>query len=248
MSGLMQQPPPQPRRQPGLAAEIAVMRSVHEELAAGRPLPVLDVTAVSYALCAVTVRRGRTDPLPQLALPSMSDYPSVHAVNAALLAIAVAEENGYPAAALQPIALAALLHDIGMAFLPADLLTKAEQLDAPERKLMMTHPVLGARAIIASGAPLELAAVVAAEHHLRIDDTGYPKLTYPRPPHPVSRLVQVCDTFHALRSARPFREAWPHEVVLSFLQQRAGFEFDPEPVSALVRLLNRVGDPWGRPG
>jgi HD-GYP domain-containing protein (c-di-GMP phosphodiesterase class II) len=241
VSGLVE-----PLPQPDFSAELDVMRSVHEELAASRPLPVLDVVAVSHALRAAAARRGRVGRLPQLALPSMADYQSVRAINVALLSIALAEECGYPAAALQPIAVAALLHDIGMVFLPPDLLTKAEQLDARERELMMTHPVLGARAIIASGAPLELAAIVAAEHHVRIDGTGYPKLTYPRAGHPVSRLVQVCDNFHALRSARPFREPWPHEVVLSFLQQRAGFEFDPEPVSALVRLMNRVGDPWGR--
>jgi HD-GYP domain-containing protein (c-di-GMP phosphodiesterase class II) len=231
-----------------LLESFEAMRLLHEEVRAGRPLPVLEAVAVSHALHAVALRRRPTDGIAQLALADMTDYPEVHAINVALLSVALAQEARYPAAALQPIALAALLHDVGMVVLPADLLSKAEQLTAPERALMMKHPTLGARLIIAAGAPLDLAAVVAYEHHIRVDGTGYPPLTYPRAGHRVSRLVQVCDSFHALRSPRPFRDPWPVDVVISFLQQRAGFELDSEPVSGLVRLIGRVGDPYGPQG
>jgi putative two-component system response regulator len=101
------------------------------------------------------------------------------------------------------------------------------------------HPVLGARLILSSDALLDLAAVVAYEHHIKTDGSGYPTFLYRRPTHYITRLIQLCDIYNALRSARPFRPPWPAEIVSSFLNERAGFEFHPGLASALTAMMRR---------
>jgi HD-GYP domain-containing protein (c-di-GMP phosphodiesterase class II) len=68
---------------------------------------------------------------------------------------------------------------------------------------------------------------------------GYPALHYDRECALASRLVHVCDVFDALCTTRPYREAWSQEAAAAYLEERAGVEFDPDLVSAFVRLLRQ---------
>src|SRR5690606_345738 len=138
--------------------------------------------------------------------------------------------------ALARVVLAALLHDCGMWRFPPALLTKEDALTDEDRRRIKERPVVGARIILEASTALDLPAVVAYEHHVRQDGSGYPTFHYPRAPHYISRLVQVCDVFQALRSERPFRKPWPTEFVLSFLRERSGFEFHPGIVQALISV------------
>ncbi|HSR42314.1 MAG TPA: hypothetical protein VLL48_09085, partial [Longimicrobiales bacterium] len=71
---------------------------------------------------------------------------------------------------------------------------------------------------------------------------GYPTLTYPRSCHRASDLVHVCDVFDALRTRRPYREAWEQDRVLEYIEQGAGSEFDPDLARAFVNLMRRWSD------
>ena len=86
---------------------------------------------------------------------------------------------------------------------------------------------------------LDLAAVVAYEHHIRLNGEGYPSLSYPRPCHQASNMVHVCDVFDALRTHRPYRDAWAHERVIDYLQEGAGSEFEPTLAHAFVQMMER---------
>ena len=66
---------------------------------------------------------------------------------------------------------------------------------------------------------------------------GYPSLTYPRDCHHGSKLVHVCDVYDALRTNRPYRDAWLAEKVLSYLDEGAGTEFDGEVARQFVRMM-----------
>ena len=76
---------------------------------------------------------------------------------------------------------------------------------------MNRHPVDGARLILQSEEHLDVAAVVAYEHHIMIDGGGYPRTRFKRDCHPASVLVHVCDVYDALRTNRPYRDAWTQE-------------------------------------
>ena len=221
---------------PRLREETEAVFWTFEQVRAGKTLPVLEAEAVAHSLY-VSMRLDGTITVPQLPLHAMTQYNAVHAINVALMAMGAAELMEMEERAVRAIGIAGLLHDIGMVRVPVDLLAKNEQLTDEERAIVTQHPQNGAAIIIESDAGLDLAAVVAYEHHIKPDGTGYPTLIYPRTSHRVAQLIGVCDTFHALRSPRPFREPWPLEVVFSFLQQRAGFDFDPEMVGIVTKLM-----------
>jgi len=216
--------------------ELAAVAWYQKQVRQGEPLPVTEAEAVAYSLHLTLDRLGH-ELLPQVPVTGMGEYTAVHGVNVALLAMALAEYVALPQGDVRDIGLAALLHDIGMVTVPVELLSKADQLEPAERELIKQHPVTGASVIVGSEATLQLPAVVAYEHHLRMDGSGYPQLRYPRKAHYVSRLVQLCDVYHALHSPRPFRQAWPQDIIMSFISSRAGVEFDPELTRAFGEML-----------
>jgi putative nucleotidyltransferase with HDIG domain len=228
--------PPDPRFAEELKAVFWLMHQVRE----GKKLPVTEAEAVAHSLFAAMRMAGPVT-LPQLPLRRMAEYVAVHAINVSLLAMALAEASGVDHRAVRDIGLAALLHDIGMARVPIELLARADQLTDAERALIERHPLDGARLIVEADASLELAAVVAYEHHLRPDRGGYPRLKYHRKPHYAARLVQLCDVYHALRSPRPFRQPWPADLTFAFLNERAGTEFDADFAGKLVTLVKQHG-------
>lgn len=221
-----------------LQEEVAAVFWIFERVRRGHALPVIEADAVAHSLY-VQLRSGDGKTIPQLPLHDMEEYNAVHAINVALLAMAGARALGLEEQAVRAVGLAGLLADIGMVRVPLDLLAKTEQFNEAERAVVTRHPVDGATTIVEADASLDLAAVVAYEHHLKPDGSGYPKLVYPRAAHRIARLVAVCDTYHALRSPRPYREGWPIEIVFSHLQQRSGFDFDPEMVDLVISLMSK---------
>jgi HD-GYP domain-containing protein (c-di-GMP phosphodiesterase class II) len=224
---------------PRLREEVDAVFWIFEEVRSGRHLPAVEAEAVAHSLY-VSMRIDGKVTVQQLPLHDMNEYNAVHGINVSLLAMGAAEKMNLEEQAVRATGLAGLLHDIGMVRVPIEIISKAEQLTDEERGLVTRHPADGATIIIEVDAPFDLAAVVAYEHHVKVDGTGYPKLTYERKTHPIARLMAVCDTYHALRSPRPFRDPWPTDVVFSFLRQRAGVDFDPDMVEAIIGLMREV--------
>ncbi|MGH7503213.1 MAG: HD-GYP domain-containing protein [Longimicrobiales bacterium] len=221
-----------------LADDIDTMQWILDEVRAERVLPVVEAEAIVASLfIEQRATGGLTVPLAKAG--DARSYHAVHALNVSMLAMAMGDELQFDIAAIRRIGLASLLHDIGMMRVPPEVVGKQGQITPEEREQVKQHPVDGARILIAAGAQLDLAAVVAYEHHLKMDGSGYPRLHYPRSPHYVSRLVQVCDVYEALNSKRPYRPAWPTEIILSYLNERAGFEFHPALTGAFAALVQR---------
>jgi HD-GYP domain-containing protein (c-di-GMP phosphodiesterase class II) len=216
--------------------EVEATAWIFRRVAEGRPLPVAEAECVVNAMYGEHKWGGRLF-FPLLRVDEPTEFMAVHGVNVATVAMALAGSQQFDPASVRRVGVAALLHDIGMAKVPVGTWSKAGKLTPEERTHVMAHPNDGATLLLAAHASLDLAAVVAYEHHLRMDGSGYPKLTYPRSAHFVSRLVQVCDVFCALSTDRPYRKAWPLEVILSFLDERSGFEFHPTIATALTGLV-----------
>ena len=149
----------------------------------------------------------------------------------------LAEALGCAPGDVRAFGVAGLLHDIGKIRIPIEVLTKPGRLSDDELRIMRAHPVDGARMLVQSDGDLELAAVVAYEHHIMLDGGGYPQTHFRRECALASRLVHVCDVYDALRTHRPYRGAWSSEKTLDYLQARAGSEFDPAMVRAFVGML-----------
>jgi putative nucleotidyltransferase with HDIG domain len=173
-----------------------------------------------------------------LRLREFDQYTTTHSLNVCVLAMALAEWIGLGAEDARAFGVAGLMHDIGKVKIPMEVLNKPGKLTAEERALMNRHPVDGARIIIASEPDLDLSAVVAYEHHIMLNGGGYPSFHYERDCHHGSKLVHVCDVYDALRTDRPYRDAWEKDEVLGYMQHRSGVEFDGEMVTAFVQMMN----------
>jgi HD-GYP domain-containing protein (c-di-GMP phosphodiesterase class II) len=218
--------------------EVEAVAWIQSEVAAGRRLPLLEAEIVVDTLFT-ELRWGGKPPLPLVPVHDVAAFLAVQAVNVSGLAMALAHALQFEHAAVRRVGLAGLLHDIGMTRLSPGILGKPGLITPEERAEVVRHPIEGARILLATDVSLDLAAVVAYEHHLRMDGSGYPRLDYPRSAHYVSRLVQLCDVFCGLYSPRPYRVAWPLEIIVSFLAERAGFEFHPTIASALSALVQQ---------
>jgi putative nucleotidyltransferase with HDIG domain len=228
--------PPRATLDVSLGDEAESFRWLQSSVQSGGGVPLFEAEAVVRSL-SVAMHGEQRMMLPLLQLKDFDQYTTTHSLNVAVLSMALAEAIGLGAKAARSIGVAGLLHDIGKIRIPLEVLTKAGALTAEERRLMNRHPVDGARIILESENELELAATVAYEHHIALNGGGYPCLHYPRECAVASRLVQVCDVYDALRTRRPYREAWTSEQALNYLASRAGREFDPDMVASFVRTL-----------
>ena len=219
-----------------LDEEATAVRWIHEELGDDRPLPLAEAEAVVRGL-SVAMHGDRHLVVPLLRLREFDEYTTTHSINVSVLAMALAEWLGMGARDVRAFGVAGLMHDLGKVRIPKEILNKAGKLTDQERAAMNAHPAEGARIIIASEPDLDLAAIVAYEHHIMIDGKGYPSFRYPRECHESSRLVHVCDVYDALRTNRPYRDAWAADKVLSYVEERAGTEFDSRIAEAFVAMI-----------
>lgn len=164
-------------------------------------------------------------------------YHVVYPVNTALITMVAAMSAGVDANGRRRLGATALLHDIGMCCLPAGLGDKSS-LTATERALVETHAAAGAHLLLDAGGPgMELAAVVAFEHHLRPDGTGYPTRRFRAAAHWASRLIGSCSAYASLRLVRPYRPAWSPERAARHLDEGAGTLFDAEAAKLVGHVV-----------
>jgi putative nucleotidyltransferase with HDIG domain len=240
-----QSPPTQPLPVATLAYSLREERDavgwVHEEVSAGHTIPLLEAYGVVRSL-SFAMHGGQAMVLPLLQLKEFDQYTTTHSMNVSVLTMALGEFLGLAPTAVRAFGLAGLLHDLGKVKIPREILAKPGKLTAEERVVVEAHPVDGARLILQGHEPLDLAAVVAYEHHRYHDGGGYPHVHYDRAAHHASRLVHVCDVYDALRTRRPYREAWSSSEALTYIQGRAGAEFDPAMVAAFLEMMRQWDD------
>ena len=155
----------------------------------------------------------------------------------------VAEAIGLPEEQARTIELAAPLHDIGKIAIPDSVLMKPGPLDDAERRRMQEHPSIGYQLLQDSqNRFIQVGAKIALHHHERYDGTGYP-LGLAGEEIPIeARVVTVADVFDALISRRPYKDAWPIERALEFIEGQSGKMLDPVCVRALLDNLPRLHD------
>lgn len=221
-----------------LGDEIDGVTWLHGEVKQGRGLQLLEAEAIVRSL-SVAMHGDQSYLIPLLQLKDYDQYTVTHSLNVAVLTMALAEFLGLGPREVRAFGIAGLLHDLGKVNVPEDVLNKPGRLTDQERRLIFRHPSDGARIILESQHDLDLAAVVAYEHHIRMDGSGYPALRYKRSCHRASNLVHVCDVFDALRTRRPYREAWPAERALGMITAGAGPEFDREIAETFVQMMRR---------
>ena len=222
----------------GLGAEVTAVGFIHDEVNAGRKIPMVEVDGIVRAL-AVTIRREQGVLLPLLDIRNFDEYTTSHCCNVAMLSMGLSDHLGLSDADTRAIGTAALLHDIGKTMIPNELLTKPGKLTPEERLVIQAHPVEGAKLLTARGLGNSLAATVAYEHHIWFNGKGgYPLLKYPRETHFASRIVHVSDIYDAISSKRPYHDAWPRDKALALIKSLAGAELDPQITEAFLAMAS----------
>ncbi len=170
------------------------------------------------------------------ALEANDEYTSTHARWITDLALRVGSEVGLGKRALKRLELGALLHDIGKIGIPSDILAKPGRLTAEERAVIETHPELGER-IIAPIDRLQEVRTIVRHCHERWDGRGYPDGLVGDDIPLESRIILVCDAYHAMTTDRPYRKRLSHPEAVRRLHEAAGTQFDADIVEAALRVI-----------
>lgn len=144
---------------------------------------------------------------------------------------------------LDMIGLASILHDVGKVATPDHILLKPGLHTPEERAQMQTHAHVGktilekAAGMVDGVSYLTYGAEIAGGHHEHWDGNGYPNQLKGTEIPISARIVAVVDVFDSLLHERPYKEPWPHTEVMTYIKDRAGKQFDPEVVKALLALI-----------
>lgn len=142
------------------------------------------------------------------------DYIFAHSVNCSVLAVLTAAKMGYDTGALKCLALGALLHDIGMAAVPVNILEKPGELTLDEMETVKNHSLYGYEFFKRSPLFSTRAGEVILQHHERCNGKGYPRGLRGEEIDPLAQVVAVADVYDALTSERPYRPAYqPYQAV-----------------------------------
>jgi len=172
---------------------------------------------------------------------SFSEYTYTHATNVAVLSMFQAISLGIKEDLLHEIGVAALLHDVGKLFIPKEILEKKGKLDDKEFAEIKKHPSYGARYLTKMDNLTRLAPIIAFEHHMKYDCSGYPRLQlHGKKQHILSQIVSISDFFDALRSRRPYRESLDARDIIILMKESVDVDFSPFLLSNFINSLQIV--------
>jgi len=186
---------------------------------------------------AQAVVQNRSALMALTALKDYDNYTFTHMVNVSILTMGQARGLGIDGPLLREFGMAALMHDIGKVKTPTEILNKPDKLTDEEFAIMKRHVVDGAEILRATPDIPSLAPVVAFEHHLRLDGTGYPHGVTRSNLNLATMLCGIADVYDAMRSQRKYQQAFPSERILAVLQRNDGKQFDQHLIRRFVQLL-----------
>jgi PAS domain S-box-containing protein/putative nucleotidyltransferase with HDIG domain len=165
-------------------------------------------------------------------------YTSGHQLRVAEISLAIGRALGLPAAELDILNIAALLHDIGKVSIPMAILAKPAQLEHPEMLLMQRHPEVGGDILFNIAFPGPVVEIIL-QHHERMDGSGYPRGLSGDDIVFGARIIAVADTLEAMSAHRPYRPALGLDFALQEIKQHCGGKYDSTVCSALFNLVQR---------
>jgi putative nucleotidyltransferase with HDIG domain len=184
------------------------------------------------------VTEDRTSLMALTALKNYDNYTFTHMVNVSALAMAQARALNIDGSMLREFGFAALMHDIGKVNTPVEVLNKPDKLTKDEFEVMKRHVVDGAHILRRTPEMPALAPIVAFEHHLKQDLSGYPENVGSRKLNLCTMIVSIADVFDALRSNRPYRQGLATARIRAIMGEQDNPAFNQ---SLLKRFVNLMG-------
>jgi putative nucleotidyltransferase with HDIG domain len=201
----------------GIAAAHAVMVKIFEKLPAGVPLTFADVMDAENKILKAIKQTSLREWLATVGRHHADSYR--HCLFVTGFAVAFAQHLGMREDDQRRLARAALLHDVGKAFIPVTILDKPGKLTDEEQSVIRQHPRLGYDALAAEGGfPPEMLDVVL-HHHELLDGTGYPNGLRGNQISDIVRLTTIVDIYAALVEKRAYRQAFTHAKAFAIMEQ-----------------------------
>jgi len=231
----------------GIGGDIAAIRQLYSkavtaaeaawESAATEGQPDLPAALQAVEGLADAVTQNRTALVALTAMRNYDNYTFTHMVNVSILTMGQARALGIEGRLLREFGLSALMHDIGKVRTPKEVLNKPDKLTDAEFEIMRRHTVDGAEILRRTPEMPILAPVVAFEHHLRMDGTGYPFGAKRSQLNLGTMMCGIADVYDAMRSQRAYQQAFPTDRILAVLKRNDGTQFDQNLVRRFVQLL-----------
>jgi diguanylate cyclase (GGDEF)-like protein len=224
-----------------IQASLGVVLLPHEADSAEHALQIADERMYANKRGRSTAARSQAGEVLLRTMHAKQPELDEHSSHVAELAARVARRMGVAGEALEEIAIAAQLHDIGKVGIPDAILNKPSPLSDPEWALVRNHTILGER--ILHGAPaLRRAARLVRASHERWDGSGYPDRLQTEQIPLGARIVSVCDAYEAMISDRSYRSARLPERAQKELLRCSGAQFDPSVVDAFLDVVESDAD------
>ncbi len=169
-------------------------------------------------------------------LKTQDDYSYMHSVAVCALMVALAQQMGQDDAACRAAGLAGLLHDLGKAAMPLEILNKPGKLTEAEFAIIRSHPQRGWEMLQEASGASQAAMDVCLHHHQRVDGQGYPAQQPGAVLSELARMGAVCDVYDAITSNRPYKLGWdPAEAIAQMASWKG--QLDPAVLRHFVRSL-----------
>jgi putative nucleotidyltransferase with HDIG domain len=235
------------KKQDGIQSDIAAIRQMYSnavataesvyQSAAAEGIPDAPAALQTVEGLADGVTQNRTALMALTAMRNYDNYTFTHMVNVSILTMAQARALGIEGRLLREFGMSALMHDIGKVRTPKEILNKPDKLTDEEFVVMRRHVVDGAEILRRTPEMPILAPVVAFEHHLRLDGSGYPFTVKREQMNLGSMLCAISDVYDAMRSQRTYQQAFPTDRILAVLKKNEGSQLDQNLVRRFTQLL-----------
>ncbi|HSR42042.1 MAG TPA: HD domain-containing phosphohydrolase [Longimicrobiales bacterium] len=219
------------------AQSVKVARDVLSDVRLGK---AVNVRKVKRAVQNIVDRvlANESSMITMTTLKDFDEYTFTHCVNVCIFSVVIGQRLGLGKIQLYELGLGGLLHDIGKMRIDPEVINKPEGLSDEEWAQLKEHPTEGLLLLFQMGGFADMPyrqMLVAYEHHMKLDASGYPENTRPRLPSLFSRIVAVADGFDAGTSVRSYQyEPWPPDEVLKEMRDNPRRGFDPLLVKALI--------------
>ena len=170
-------------------------------------------------------------------LKTADDYTYMHSVAVCALMVALARQLGQDEATTRELGMAGLLHDLGKALMPMEVMNKPGKLTDEEFAIIKSHPEAGHKMLLEGSGVGEIPLDVVLHHHEKMDGSGYPKRFKADQISLYAKMGAVCDVYDAITSNRPYKAGWDPAESIRKMAEWCNGHFDERVFQAFVKCL-----------
>ena len=213
-----------------------VVKSIFEDARMGRSVDVAGAQQLVQDI-SDSVSRNAGALISLARLKSADEYTYMHSVTVCALMVALARQLDMDDARIRLAGMAGLLHDIGKAAIPLEILNKPGTLTLAEFEVVKCHPRDGHQMLLDSGVTEPAALNVCLQHHEKVNGTGYPQALPDASIDTYAKMASVCDVYDAITSNRPYKSGWDPAVSVQKMAEWAPGRFDASIFQAFVKSI-----------